>query len=95
MLPRIVHPVFYLWPEHEPALHFWGVVGDQWRVDGEGRKHSLDHTAVEAAMRLHGVPRAQRAELFRDMRVMARAAAEAWARQRSLAAMVAAPGAPQ
>lgn len=46
-------------------------------------------------MRLHGVPRAERAELFRDLRTMAHAAAEAWARQRNLAAMAGGAGLPQ
>jgi hypothetical protein len=84
--------VFYLWPEHQAALVFWGVVGDQWRVDGEGRKHSLDHAAVEAGMRMHGVPEADRPDLYEAMRIMARAAAEAWARQRSLASMASGVG---
>jgi hypothetical protein len=79
-------PVFYLWPEHVAALNLWGIVGDQWRTGAEGIRTSLDHTAVEAAMRLHGVPRAERSELFGQIRVMAHAAAQAWAQQRQRAA---------
>ena len=38
---------------------------------------------LEAAMRLHGVPRSERAARFEDLRTMERSALSVWARQRA------------
>ncbi len=75
-------PTFWLWPEHQQAFALWSAVGDQWRVDGEGNRRSLDHAAVESGMRMLRIPRGQWPELYEQMRVMAHASAHAWAQQR-------------
>lgn len=74
-------PEFHLWPEHVPALELWGIVGTQWLYSGMGGATGLNYGGVEAAMRLHGVPRADRADRFAELRVMERAALAEWARR--------------
>ncbi|HNB42708.1 MAG TPA: DUF1799 domain-containing protein [Burkholderiaceae bacterium] len=74
-------PEFHLWPEHVPVLELWGVVGTQWLYAGMGGATGLNYAGVEAAMRLHGVPRAERADRFAELRVMERAALAEWARR--------------
>lgn len=72
---------FYLWPEHQAALRLWGAVGTQWR-EGFSGPTGLDYTGVEAAMRLLGIPRAERAERFAELRVMERVTLRVWAHRR-------------
>ncbi len=74
---------FLLWPENVPALELWDIVYTQWRSGDMGGRTGLDYTAVEAAMRLHGVPRSERAARFEDLRTMERSALSVWARQRA------------
>lgn len=74
-------PEFHLWPEHVPALDLWGVIGTQWVYSGMGSATGLNYASVEAAMRLHGVPRADRAQRFEELRIMERAALAEWARR--------------
>jgi len=74
-------PEFHCWPEHVPALELWGVIGTQWMYSGMGGATGLNYAGVEAAMRLHGVPRADRAQRFEELRIMERAALSEWARR--------------
>ncbi len=76
---------FHLWPENVPALELWGVVATQWRQSDMGGRTGLDYTAVQSAMRLHDVPRSERAARFEDLRTMERSALSVWARQRAAA----------
>lgn len=69
-----------VWPECWEAVSFFVALETQWRwVSGMAvARVGLDYTAVEALMRLRAVPRASRAELLEDLRVMERAALAVW-----------------
>lgn len=69
---------FILLPENVESLDFFIGLSSQWsrQFTPGGRLVclGLDYAGVEAALRLHGVPKAKRAALFSDVRVMERAA---------------------
>ena len=73
--------VFYLWPEHLPALELWFKVQTQWRV-GHAGATGLDYAGVEAAMRLLAKAPRRRRQLFRDLQVMERATLAEWVQRR-------------
>lgn len=79
--PQVVHATFWLWPEHQAALRLWGAVSTQWR-EGFSGPTGLDYAAVEAVMRLQGMPRAERAERFAELRIMERITLRVWAFRR-------------
>lgn len=74
-------PVFWLWPEHVPALRAWLDCGTQWRV-GMGGPIGLDYAGVEAYLRAEGIRGVERRERFAELRIMERAALRAWAEKR-------------
>jgi len=51
-------------------------LGTQWRIGPSGQPYGLDHSAVEATLRMLAVPRQQWRELLADLAVMERAAVE-------------------
>jgi hypothetical protein len=65
-----------VWPENVEAVRLFCDVATQWRVAaGFGVVYlGLDYAAVEAAMRMRGVKRRERSELFEKVRVMELAA---------------------
>ena len=67
---------FDVWPENWPAAQLFVACASQWRMVA-GMKAvayaGLDYAGVEAAMRLSGVPRRDRADLFDRIRVMEKA----------------------
>lgn len=65
-----------MWPEHVEALELFMVVSGQWRVAAGFAVFfvGLDYSAVEAAMNMRGVKRAERQRLFAEVRVMESAA---------------------
>jgi hypothetical protein len=74
--------VFYLWPEHVPALRLWNELSTQWRVGMEGPT-GLDYAAVEAFMRIDGPRGPERRERFAELRILEREALRVWADQRA------------
>lgn len=58
-----------IWPENLRAFRAFSALCTQWRV-GAGGATGLDYGAVPVVLRLQGVPRAEWAELFEDIRTM-------------------------
>jgi hypothetical protein len=73
--------VFWLWPEHLPALRLWNELGTQWRIGMQGPT-GFDYPGIEAFMRIDGMPRGERRERFAELRTMERAALRTWAAER-------------
>jgi hypothetical protein len=67
---------FRVWPENWPALELFLAVSTQWRV-GSGGPIGLDYNAVDAVMGWLSIE-ADRAALFRDLRVMEQEALKAF-----------------
>jgi hypothetical protein len=75
VLPVIVD--FMVWEENWRTVSLFLGLATQWRVHiGMAGAHyqGLDYVAVEAALRLEGVPRRDRPDLFHDLQAMERAA---------------------
>lgn len=75
---------FEVWPENWNAVQLFLAVTSQWRKTVIAtmskvivRYDGFDYPAVEAVMRIHNVPKAERAEMFRSLQVMEVAAATA------------------
>lgn len=69
-----------LWPDTEPAAHLFIELQTQWRWGPVGPT-GLDYAAVESVMRLKAIPRADRADLLGDLRVMEDEALRAFAKE--------------
>lgn len=63
-----------MWPENWLAVSVFTVLSTQWRMAPMGGAVGLDYGAIHPTLRLIGVPRAQWAELFNELRVMESAA---------------------
>ena len=72
---------FEVWPENEDAVDVFLELGNAWDWVvpgmGEARRVGIRATEIESTLRLLGYRAARRKELFRDVRVMERAALEA------------------
>lgn len=69
---------FWLWPENKEAFWFWLSIQTQWQKDME-RRVGLNYAGVEAAMRMSGIRRKERPQLYKLIQVMESAALEEWA----------------
>jgi len=72
---------FWLWPENEAAFNFWLAIQTQWNASMAGAT-GLNYPGVEACMRLRGLKKKSRQELFLSIQMMERACLEEWASQR-------------
>ncbi|MCO6442344.1 MAG: DUF1799 domain-containing protein [Nitrococcus mobilis] len=61
--------VVEVWPENWPTVELFCAVITQWRASFGGLV-GLDYTAEEAAMRMLGIRRVDRPDLFAQLRVM-------------------------
>jgi hypothetical protein len=71
---------FQVWPENARAVRCFLALETQWRylVGAHAAvAQGLDYAAVEPALRMMGVKRADQAALFSDLRMMERSALEA------------------
>lgn len=68
-------PAVGIWPDNLAAVNVFIALGTQWRVGMAGAT-GLDYGAIDPVMRLVGVPRAERLEVFEDLRVLEDAALE-------------------
>lgn len=79
-----------VWPEHRLAFDVFCAMQTQWRMGGGGMGGSvptgLDYPALQAVMQLLDVPKADRVQVFADVRVMEGAALDAMAEARKKAA---------
>lgn len=73
--------VFWLWPQHVPALELWCAAQTQWR-HGLGGPTGLDYAGVRASPTFEGMDGGERERAFADLCVMECAALAAWADQR-------------
>lgn len=64
---------FLVWPDNWQAVDVFIAMGTQWRV-GMGGPVGLDYGALETVMRLVGVKRADRSDVFAAVRIMEGAA---------------------
>ena len=60
---------FEVWPDNWQALDVFMSMGTQWRVGASGAT-GLDYGVLPDVMRLRGVPKADRAEVFDWVRLM-------------------------
>jgi hypothetical protein len=66
---------FEVWPENWAAFTLFASLETQWRVEGmSGTYLGFDYAGVEAAMRMRGVKRQDKASLLADLQVMEQAA---------------------
>jgi hypothetical protein len=69
-----------VWPDCWQAVQVWFAVQTQWRM-GPAGPVGLDYNVLPWAMRLCGVKKTDRADVFEDVRVMERAALDEMAGQ--------------
>lgn len=62
-------PDILVWPANAQAVSVFCDMDTQWRIGMAGRT-GLDYSALPVVMRLCGVPAAERASVFSDIRVM-------------------------
>lgn len=62
-----------VWPDNWAAVDVFIAMRTQWRVGANGAT-GLDYTALEAVMRLHGIKRRERDDVFAAARIMESAA---------------------
>lgn len=62
-------PDFEVWPDNWQAVQLFSDLRTQWNAGGKGPT-GLNYPAMESVMRITGVRPAERAELFRCIRVM-------------------------
>jgi hypothetical protein len=62
-----------VWPENVAAVNVFIAMGTQWNV-GPGGAVGLNYPSLETTMRLLGVPKRERADVFEQVRVMEDAA---------------------
>jgi hypothetical protein len=70
---------FEVWRDNWPTLHVFLGMATQWRwLVGmrSAQRVGLDYPALEVVMRLQGVKRRDRADMFNDVQAMERAALE-------------------
>lgn len=58
-----------IWPENWLAFEVFAAMQTQWRAGMNGAT-GLDYAALEPVMRLHGIPKRKRAEVFEAVRLM-------------------------
>lgn len=64
-----------IWPDNLGAYNVFVSLLSQWRVGAAGAT-GLDYTAIPVVFELLGIPKAERAAIFADIRVMEDAALE-------------------
>lgn len=77
-------PVFEVWPENWESFDFFLTLESQWVIVagmGTAVKTGIDYCRVESTLNILGIPRKNRVKLFRDMRVMEKAALSAWSKK--------------
>ncbi|MFC7518691.1 DUF1799 domain-containing protein [Herbaspirillum sp. GCM10030257] len=77
--PNVDEVVCYVWEENWESLQFFLMVQSQWIIVASltsGVRVGLDYARIEAAMRMDGIPRADRKMLFSDLRVIESAVLE-------------------
>ncbi|MFC5548201.1 DUF1799 domain-containing protein [Massilia aerilata] len=72
---------YWLWPENEEAFLMWCALQTQWTVGMAGAV-GLNYAGVESCLRLHGVSKKTRSQLFGSIQAMERVALEEWAAKR-------------
>lgn len=68
---------FWLWPENEEAFWIWCSLQTQW-VMGMAGPTGLNYSGVESFLRMRGVGKKKRHQLFGMILVMERAALDEW-----------------
>lgn len=71
--PEDVATSIEIWPDNLRAYELFNALGTQWRIGMAGAT-GLDYGAIEVALRLQRVPRAEWPQLFEDIRTMEGAA---------------------
>ncbi len=72
---------YWLWPENDEAFGFWLSVQTQWNA-GMGGATGLNYPGVETCLRMRGLKKKARQQMFLLIQMMERACLEEWARQR-------------
>jgi hypothetical protein len=72
---------FWLWPENEEAFWTWCAVQTQW-VTGMAGAVGLNYAGVESCLRMRGLGKGRRRQLFAMVQVMEQSALEEWASKR-------------
>ena len=65
-----------IWPDNWPHVETFVAMSTQWRLGASGPL-GLDYSALQAVLRLRGLPRSRWPETFDAIRVMEEAALEA------------------
>ena len=77
----IVRDEYWLWPENEEAFSMWLAIQTQWNASMAGAT-GLNYPGVETCLRLRGVKKKSRRQLFLMIQMMERACLDEWARKR-------------
>ena len=72
---------YWLWPENDEAFSIWLAIQTQWNVGMAGATGLL-YPGVETFLRMRGLKKKIRQEMFLLIQLMERACLEEWARQR-------------
>lgn len=69
-------PPVELWPNNLTAVHIFTLTRTQWRYAGMGGAVGLIYSELPFVLEMEGIDRKDWPDLFRDLRVMERAALE-------------------
>ena len=77
------HDEYWIWPENEETLSTWFTLQTQWNV-GMAGPTGLNYPGVETCMRLRGLKKKLRKQMFPLIQMMERACLEEWAHKRKI-----------
>ena len=77
----VEHDEYWLWPENEDAFGMWLAIQTQWNAGMAGAT-GLNYQGVEICLRMRGLKKKRRQQMFLLIQMMERACLDEWAQKR-------------